>query len=179
MATKQDFAETFISFVKEANSKIFDSNTVCRSINESVFDIQDVEYDLVYLDPPYINSEGTNETSNYLKCYHFLEGLVHYDGWETMIDYETTNLRFRNSGEDEYFQKNNIHKSFELLIDKFQRSKIVISYKKGGIPSIEYIVKLMKKYKRNVYTRSQHYIYALNKQNGNAAKNREVLIIGI
>lgn len=176
---EKDFTDTFKKFVVEANSKIFNSGNICKSINQSIFDIQNIGYDLVYLDPPYINSEGTNETSNYLKCYHFLEGLVHYDEWETMIDYQTGNLRFKNSGEDEYFNKDNIQKSFELLIERFKKSKIVISYKKGGIPSIEYIVKLMKKYKRNVYTRSQHYIYALNKQNGNAEKNREVLIIGI
>ncbi len=176
---ERNFAESFKSFITEANSMIFDSGRECRSLNESIFDIENVNYDLVYLDPPYINKDGTNETSNYLRCYHFLEGLVNYDNWENMIDHETVNFRFLNSQKDENFNKQNIYESFELLINKFRRSKIVISYKKGGIPSIEYIVTLMKKHKKNVYTRSQHYKYALNKQNGNAKKNREVLIIGI
>ncbi len=134
---------------------------------------------MVYLDLPYINGEGTNETSNYLKCYHFLEGLVNYNEWENMIDHESPNLRLATSQTDKYFNKENIYESFETLINKFRRSKIVISYKKGGMPSIEYIVKVMREYKRNVYTRSQHYTYALNKQNGNAKKNKEVLIIGL
>jgi adenine-specific DNA-methyltransferase len=85
----------------------------------------------------------------------------------------------QNSENDKYFNKKNVYESFELLIAKFQGSKIVISYKKGGMPSIDYIVNLMKRYKRNVYTRSQHYNYALNRQNGKGKKNREVLIIGI
>ncbi|MBA3283722.1 MAG: DNA adenine methylase [Nitrosopumilus sp.] len=176
---EKDFAETFKMFVTEANAKIFNSERVCRSINESIFDIENVNYDLVYLDLPYINKEGTNETSNYLKCYHFLEGLVNYNRWENMIDHQTPNLRLIDSQADKSFNKESIYESFDTLINKFKRSKIVISYKKGGMPSIEYIVKVMKKYKKNVYTRSQHYTYALNKQNGNAKKNKEVLIIGI
>jgi adenine-specific DNA-methyltransferase len=158
---------------------VFDSNRACFASNESIFDIQNTAFDLVYLDVPYLNSEGKNETSNYLNCYHFLEGLVNYQNWEEMIDFDTRNLRFRNDKTKDFFNKENIYDSFETLIGKFSRSKIVISYKCGGIPSIDYIVKVMKRHKRKVYTRSQHYIYALNKQNGNAKKNKEVLIIGV
>jgi adenine-specific DNA-methyltransferase len=176
---EKDFSETFKSFVHEANKVIFNSGQVCNSINESVFDIENTDYDLVYLDPPYINKEGRNETSNYLRCYHFLEGIVNYDQWGHLIDYNTNNLRLLDSDKNDQFNKHNIYESFDILIDKYKKSKIVISYKNGGIPSINYIVKVLKKHKRYVYTRSQHYIYALNRQNGNAQKNREVLIIGI
>ena len=96
-----------------------------------------------------------------------------------MIDYSTPNLRLKDSQSDTYFNKKNIYNSIEILINKFRRSKIVISYKKGGLPSIEYIVKVMKHYKKNVITRSQQYTYALNRQNGNQKKNKEVLIIGL
>lgn len=176
---EKDFADTFKFFLQEANDKVFNSRRPCRSINQSVFDITDVNYDLVYLDPPYINGEGTNETSNYLKCYHFLEGFVNYDQWETKIDFQSPTLRFANTEKDTFFNKEAIYNSLDTLIQKYSASTIVISYKKGGIPSIDYIVKVMKRHKRHVYTRSQQYVYALNKQNGNASKNREVLIIGI
>lgn len=176
---EKDFTETFKGFIQEANSRIFDSQTECRSLNESIFNLEKVDYDLVYLDLPYINNEGTNETSNYLKCYHFLEGLVNYNDWEKMIDYNSSNLRVYDHQYDSPFTKDNIHESFEKLICKFRKSKIVISYKKGGLPSIDYLVKVMKRYKGTVTTRSLQYIYALNKQNGNKKKNREVLIIGV
>ena len=176
---EKDFEESFKNFVKEANSIVFNSKLPCTSINQSVFKIEDVNYDLVYLDIPYINKGGKNETSNYLKCYHFLEGLVNYDQWEDMIDYETSNLRLLNSQTDKDFNKESIYESIDLLFKKFKKSKIVFSYKKGGVPSIEYIVKTMKKYKKKVYTRSQPYSYALNRQNTDLQKNREVLIIGI
>jgi adenine-specific DNA-methyltransferase len=176
---EKDFVTLFKNFVNEANDKIFDSGKPCIALNQSVFEIKNVNFDLVYLDVPYLNSDGTNETSNYLKCYHFLEGLVNYDTWESMIDYDTANRRLIQPNKDAHFNKENIYESFESLISKYKKSKIVISYKKGGIPSIDFIVRLMKKYKKNVYTRSQHYVYALNRQNGNADKNKEVLIIGV
>lgn len=176
---EKDFAQTFRAFLKEANDKIFDSRRPCRSINESVFDIEDTDYDLVYLDPPYIKGEGSNETSNYLKCYHFLEGLVNYDQWENRIDFNSPTLRLSDEQPDTNFTKANIYNSFDRLIEKYSASTIVISYKNGGTPSIDYIVNVMKRFKERVYTRSQKYVYALNKQNGNSSQNREVLIIGI
>src|SRR5690606_12206873 len=158
---------------EEANNCVFATTKECTAINKSVFDI-DTIYDLVYLDPPYLNNNGTNETSNYLKCYHFLEGIVNYNKWENLIDFNTPNLRFKEDLiKNELFTLNNIHKTFENLIEKFQDSTIVLSYKKGGIPSIDYLIKLMKRHKKRVYTQSQHYKYALNKQNGDAKKNRE------
>ena len=62
---------------------------------------------------------------------------------------------------------------------KFRLSKIVFSYKKGGVPAISFVVKTMKDLGKEVYTESMHYKYALNSQNGDAKKNREVLIIGL
>lgn len=176
---EKDFEKTFIEFIDEVNSLVFDSGTACRALNQSIFEIEDTDFDLVYLDPPYFNKEGTNETSNYLRCYHFLEGLSMYNEWEDKIDTQTPNLRMSEQQAINRFDKENIHKSFRFLIEKFSNSTIVISYKKGGTPSIESIVRMLKEYKDVVYTRSQHYKYALNRQNGNAKKNREVLIIGI
>ena len=77
------------------------------------------------------------------------------------------------------FTKENIYESIEQILTNFRHSKIVFSYKFGGTPSIDFIVKTMKKLKRNVYTVSTRYSYALNHQNGDAIKNREVLIIGV
>lgn len=163
-------------FIKEVNESIFDNGKKCIAINKSIIDIEP-NFDLVYIDSPYLVKTGNNETSNYLKCYHFLEGIVNYPDWEDMIDYDSSNLRLKCTN-DNIFDLHNIHKTFELLLEKFEKSTIVISYKKGGVPSVEFLIKIMKRHKKNVITRSQHYKYALNKQNGDAKKNREVLIIG-
>lgn len=170
------FEEYFLRFIREANSVVFNSRTNCLSTNESVFEIQNVNYDLVYLDPPYLSKKGTNESSNYVKCYHFLEGLANYERWEELIDFDSINLRFKKELERNDFSEDNIFETYDRLFDKFQNSTIVLSYKEGGIPSVDTLKRLMKVYKRNVYTRSMDYRYALNRKNEDV---REVLIIGI
>jgi adenine-specific DNA-methyltransferase len=174
---EKSFDLHFQKFRNEINSLIFDSKTECRSLNQSVFEIEG-NYDLVYLDPPYVRpATEKNETSNYLQCYHFLEGLAKFDEWPGLIDFASANRRFKEINEDNDFKRDRINQTFEELINKYRNSIIVLSYKKGGVPSIETLVRIMKKYKNRVYTRSQEYVYALNRKNGQ--NNREVLIIGI
>ena len=176
---EKGFESEFRHFVAEANRIVFNSNTNCNVLNQSIFDIENEDvYDLVYLDPPYVSGTSTNETSDYLRCYHFLEGISNYERWHELIDYNSINLRFKSDVAPNQFNKENIHNSLDLLFSKFQNSIIVLSYKIGGIPSIEEIETLMRNYKDDVVTISKHYKYALNKQNGNAAYNREVIIIG-
>lgn len=175
---EKKFSSEFKLFIKEVNESIFDSETNCVSMNESIFDFENTNYDLVYFDVPYITQNGSNETSDYLRCYHFLEGITDYENWNNKIDFKTKNFRFKKSEEINPFNKRNIYNSLNLLFRKFQDSIIVFSYKIGGIPSINEIKDLMEIYKENVEVKEKHYIYALNKQNGNAQYNREVLIIG-
>jgi len=175
---EKEFSSEFRFFLKEVNEAIFDSETNCSSINDSIFDVENINYDLVYFDVPYITENGTNETSDYLRCYHFLEGITDYKNWNEKIDYNTKNFRFKKSKEINPFSRENIYNSLDLLFRTFQESIIVFSYKVGGIPSIDDIKDLMERYKGNVEIKEKHYIYALNKQNGNAQYNREVLIIG-
>lgn len=176
---EKSFDEYFLKFISEANNLVFDSGIECRALNKSIFDFDSYGYDLVYIDIPYLRKDGSNESSNYLKCYHFLEGLSKYEDWEKLIDLNSINLRMKQIEEQNDFKKENIHKLVEEILFNFRKSKIVFSYKKGGIPSISSITNMMKKLKRKVYTVSLHYKYALNHQNGDSKKNREVLLIGI
>ena len=66
----------------------------------------------------------------------------------------------------------------EKLVEKFQNSIIVISYKYGGAPSIELLTEILQRYKQNIRIHDKHYKYALNKQNGDATLNREYILIG-
>lgn len=168
----------FRKFAAEANTLIFNSGVKCEAINKSVFEITPENYDLVYLDPPYISKYGSHDTIDYLKCYHFLEGMSDYANWHKHIDTTTKNLRFKKA-ESELFTKQMATQAFKQMFSMFRNSIIVLSYKKGGVPSIESLVYHLKKVKSKVYVRSNQYQYALNRQNGNAQSNREFLIIGI
>lgn len=173
------FDTYFKRFAYEANDLIFDNGKLCIASNESVFTMKNFDYDLVYLDPPYFRKNFDNETSYYSETYHFLEGLANYNDWKELIDGSTINKRFKSHINFNNFGSKNIISSFEDIFDRYRKSKIVLSYKKGGVPSIETLVKLLKKFKNEVYTRSIHYKYALNRQNGDSLINREVLIIAI
>ena len=175
----RSFNTYLTKFIDEANSLVFDSNTNCISLNESIFDLDETAFDLVYLDPPYLRKDARSESSNYLSYYHFLEGLSIYNEWEAKIDHTKAHLPLNRSEIPNDFTSANAIEKFEEMLYKFRSSKIVLSYKKGGVPSIDYLIKTMKKIKGNVRTASIQYSYALNKQNGDAKYNREVLIIGV
>ena len=76
----------FKKFSRELNKAVFKGARPCRATNFYVEDIPDEHFDLIYLDPPYVKKLRNNETANYLRCYHFLEGLARYDEWPRLID---------------------------------------------------------------------------------------------
>jgi adenine-specific DNA-methyltransferase len=173
------FDTHFYKFLSEANNLVFNNSKKCLALNESVFDIDETNYDLVYFDSPYFRKDNNNETSSYSKTYHFLEGLANYENWSNLIDPNSINKRFKQELSLNSFGSSDLIESFENLFYKFRKSIIVLSYKKGGTPSIQSLEKLLRKIKPNVFKTSLHYTYALNHQNGNAKLNREVIIIGL
>lgn len=174
------FSELFQSFVKEINKAIIPSEIRSRAICKDVFMISpNHHYDLVYLDPPYLkNNNSGNESSDYLKCYHFLEGIVNYEKWGELIANEYLNRRIKESYSPNHFKPSNVLTIYDKLIKKFCKSIIVLSYRYGGKPTIDELSQIILKYKDNLTVYDKHYKYALNKQNGNADMNREYLLIG-
>lgn len=169
----------FRSFVKEINKSVFHSSERCRTLCQDVFYIKTGKYDLVYLDPPYLRKSGeSNESSDYLRCYHFLEGIARYEQWKDIIDSGTPNRRVKNDFTPNYFKPSDALLVFEKLIKKFQKSIIALSYRYGGTPTIEELSKIMRKYKEHLDVYDRHYKYALNKRNTNVELNREYLLIG-
>ena len=163
------FETHFRKFVQEANSAVFNNYEQCASINKNVFDINQ-NYDLIYIDTPYINSDGLG--LDYADFYHFFNGLVKYDNWGSMIDYSSKHLRLKRETND-WTDSQKIHNAFENLFDKFSESTLVISYRSNGIPKIEELVKMLEKIGKNVkiYQSSEIKYVLSNKQ------SNEVLIV--
>jgi adenine-specific DNA-methyltransferase len=172
------FVDWFRRFVMEANSLVFDSPKRSSAINRDAFDIDPSGFDLVYLDPPYIKKTPDRETTNYLRYYHFLEGLATYRTWERRIDFTTSNRRLKDNQCQPSFIPDEATASFDQLFQHFSSLKIVLSYKAGGIPCIDTLKRLLKKYKSHVTLITKPYAYALNRQNGNARLNRECVLVG-
>lgn len=165
------FAEWFEIFAHEANQAVFDNHQPNRSLNYDALNVPG-EYDLVYIDTPYISKSGV--AVDYLDFYHFLEGLTVYDEWANHIDYHSKHRRLKRLPND-WTDKRQIYIAFERLFERFKNSILVVSYRNDGIPTENELIHLLSKYKREV--KVEHfgqYKYVLSKN----AESKEILLIG-
>lgn len=163
------FEVHFRKFIEEANHAVFNNGKICRSINTDALSIPN-SYDLVYIDTPYINENGIGV--DYADFYHFLNGLVNYDNWGRLIDYNSKHRRLKR-----YYSiwndKENILKGFEAITDNFKESIIVFSYRSNGTPSIDTLMTMLStKGRKSIIRVSRDIKYALSD-----TKSKEVLII--
>lgn len=162
------FEVLFRKFVQEANTAIFDNGRVNRATRYDALKSPD-RADLVYIDPPYLNSSGTGV--DYLGFYHFLEGLVTYDSWANRIDYTSKHKRLRAS-ESPWNRKDTICGAFDTLFSNHRESILVVSYRSDGLPTLDEIVRLLRKHKTYIRVTSIPKTYVLSK-----TQSKEMLII--
>jgi len=166
------FEGHFIKFINEANDAVFDNGKSNKVFNSDIFDLNIIKPDLVYIDTPYISAKGMGV--NYFDFYHFLEGIVFYDKWDSMIDKKSKHKKIRN-GKNEWCNKGEIHNAFKKLFDKYKDSILVISYRNDGTPAIPELVKMLEKYKKSIEVKKIDYKYVLS----NNENSKEVFIIAI
>jgi len=160
----------FRQFVAEANQAVFCNGRQNKALNLDVFDVQG-QFDLVYIDTPYISRKGTGV--DYLGFYHFLEGLVNYEKWPKMVDYGAKHRRLKRIP-SVWCNKDTILSAFDRLFCRFKDSTMVVSYRSDGIPPIDELLRLLRKYKSRVEeTRRENYKYVLSTNH-----SEEVLLIG-
>ncbi len=161
----------FKHFIKEANQSIFSNGNKCLAYNQDALELNLQKIDLVYFDPPYISSKGAS--TDYLDFYHFLEGISSYSNWDKRINKKYKHMPIRQDNKSPWNDKKEIIIAFDSLIKKYQNSKIIISYRKDGIPTIEQLESLLYKYKTNVrIIYSKNYKYVLS-----GSDTKEVLLI--
>lgn len=168
-----EFPIIFRKFALEASSKVFSNGKKNKAHCKDVMQLRKKDYDLVYLDPPY-QRHSEIKPKDYFSMYHFLEGMTDYDNWPSKIDHSKKHkpLQTKTSGLDDLSSLDRIDK----VLGNFQSSIIAISYGTPGIPTIDELSTLLKKYKRNITVYDTEFSYKLNKRNG--SDFREVLIIG-
>lgn len=162
------FETHFRTFVAEANQAVFDNGQSNQALQCDALETP-LDTDLVYIDPPYLNSKGVGV--DYRDFYHFLEGLVDYEAWHTRIDYNSKNRRLQPQ-KSIWNGAETITDAFEQLIKRHRESILVISYRDDGIPSKEQLVRLLRNYKKQVREATQPKQYALAHK-----KSHELLLI--
>lgn len=159
-------------FARQANDAIIDGGGSCRAICGDANKVTG-EFDLVYVDTPYIKRNGSGV--DYLNFYHFLEGMVDYRNWATRIDFTRKHRPLRGDATNRWSCQAAIHNAFEELFARFSSCVLCVSYRSDGIPAIDELAALLRRFKRRVEVIVLgDYRYALSPDRN----IREMLLIG-
>ena len=162
------FETHFRNFILEANQAVFDNSQTNQAIQCDALETPK-NFDLVYIDPPYLNKKGTGV--DYRSFYHFLEGIMNYEQWHEKIDYKSKHRRLIPQ-KSLWNNASTISDVFEQLIKHHQTSILVISYRDDGIPSKQEIIDILRKYRSQVTEATLPMKYVLAHK-----KSHEVLLI--
>lgn len=167
----RSFASHLHDFAGAANRAVIDGGGRCRAVCTDALELEPA-FDLVYIDTPYINDRGVGV--DYRDFYHFLEGMMHYAAWPTMIDRKSKHLRLKRS-HDPWTCAATISDMFTRLFSHFRDSILVVSYRSDGIPAIERLADMLGEVKSNVQIVSMdRNQYALSTRRN----SHEMLLIG-
>ena len=135
--------EHFRECVAEYNATVFDLGTSSRAYTGDVFDLSVESPDIVYLDPPYAPPK---DDADYMKRYHFLEGLsVYWRGVEIMNETKTKKITKRYTP---FAYKRSIEDALARVFAKFEDAgAIVLSYSSNALPGRDRIVELLREVK--------------------------------
>jgi len=149
----------FLESIEIFNLAVFDNGQENISLNERT-ETQNVQTDLVYFDPPYYTPKSDND---YLRRYHFVEGLVR--NWEGITIQEHSVVKKFESYKSPFAKKETTYTAFENLFNKFKNSIIVISYSSNCFPTKEELTEMLKKYKSKVVVHEIDHTYSFGNQN--------------
>ena len=165
------FEDHFRTHAGRAGGAIFGNGRACRAVQGDAAEVEGA-FDLVYIDTPYINAHGVGV--DYLAFYHFLEGLVQYDEWPGLVDWDSKHLRM-NRVPSPWTSPAQVYEAFGRLLRRFADGIVVISYRSDGIPSADELVALVRAVKPHVAVHSHdRYRYALSTNK----RAKEMLIVG-
>lgn len=132
----------------------------------------DTGYDLVYLDPPYVSESRSGD--DYLKRYHFLEGLSSYAEWGKEINSASPIKALKpRPYMTEWQSKRMFRERLFDLVHAHRQSIVVLSYLAGAYPSEEDITSHFKKTFQRVSVLKKNFNHALAKE-----RKVELLFIG-
>jgi DNA adenine methylase/adenine-specific DNA-methyltransferase len=136
--------DLFVEAVSVFNRAVF-QGAPCRSTCGDVFAIDPEPFAVAYLDPPYAPAR---DDTDYIKRYHFLEGLATYwEGQEIMWETRTRKLRKRHTP---FAYKRSAAGALDRTFEHFRASTIVLSYGSNAALEIGELETLLRRHKRRV-----------------------------
>lgn len=126
----------FLEISEELNEDIRNILPI-QTINGNIEEIiEDVDCDVLYLDPPYTNN-------SYSVQYHILETIVRNDNPKLK---GITGARQYTNIHNQWSKKHEVEVVFEKVIAKTKAKHIIMSYSSDGIMSKTYIINVLKRY---------------------------------
>ena len=151
---KLSLQQQFLEAIALLNAAVFDNDQQNLALNQDIFSL-DVTPDLVYLDPPYYTPLSDND---YLRRYHFVEGLsCYWQGVEILHHTKTKKLRKYYTPFD---SRTEVNGAFERLFQKFSNSIIVVSYSSNSLPNREELYRMLKAVKGYVDVKDINHQYS-------------------
>ena len=132
-------AQHFRERAAEYNAVVFSNGQRNRSISADLADVHPAGYDLVYLDPPYA---PPSDDADYIKRYHFLEGLTCY--WRGQTIMEDTITKKIAKKYTPFAYKHTITAALRTTFQQFRESTIVLSYSSNALPHADVIEGLLR-----------------------------------
>lgn len=168
--------EQFIEAVEQINGAVFNNGKENKARNGDAMDIR-FKADLVYIDPPYFSPLSDNE---YVRRYHFLEGLVR--DWQGVeMQWHTKTKKFKNYPTP-FSTEKGAYDAFDLLFKRHRDSIIIVSYSSNSLPTKDEMLKIMSKYKSHVEVIEVNHRYSVGNQGHKVGDNRnevkEYLFVG-
>jgi adenine-specific DNA-methyltransferase len=143
-----------------------------RALNTNTAELSKFEtaYDLVYVDPPYLNGRGV--AVDYCDFYHFLDGLVDYSLFTAgNAKYPHRPIRAQESA---WTSSEGALRELERIVARWKNAVIFLSYRSDGLPTAGDIRRVLVRDDRRLETVScGDYKYALSK----AETNQELFFI--
>jgi len=169
--------EQFLRAVEQISNAVFDNGEKNKSRNGDALSIKSSECDLVYIDPPYYSPFSDNE---YVRRYHFVEGLAR-DWLDVEIQQHTSTKKFK-SYPTPFSSKKGASKAFDVLFRKFKDSILIVSYSSNSLPTLDEMIDIMTRYKKNVEVIPVNYKYSMGNQNHKIGDNnnsvQEYIFVG-
>ncbi len=136
--------ELFVEAVASFNAAVF-AGPPSRAVCGDVFAIDPESYAVAYLDPPYA---PPRDDTDYIKRYHFLEGLATYwQGQEIMWETRTRKLAKRYTP---FAYKRSAAEALDRTFEHFRRSAIVLSYGSNAAITVDELETMLRRHKRFV-----------------------------
>lgn len=167
--------EHFREAVMDYNATVFDPGTHNTAVYGDVFDLERTAPDIVYLDPPYA---PPRDDADYMKRYHFLEGLSRY--WRDVTIMQETKTKKIEKLYTPFAYKRTIEDALLRTFEHFNGAgAIVLSYSSNALPGADRITQLLSQVKPHVEVQSIDHRYSFGTHAAAARRTaREYLFVG-